>query len=127
MTDDDRRNVPDDEVAKRARALFDESVAELDAATLSRLNRGRHRALDATRGGRAGFRWSPWVPAGGVAAAAVLAVLVVAGRGPGVVPVETDQAADLEMILEGEDFEMLEDLEFYTWMELEDEGASHVG
>ena len=127
MTDKGRRTNPDDEIARRARDLFDQSVEELDAATLSRLNRARHEALDETGVGRPGVRWLPWMPVGAAAAAAALAVLIVNGGGPDIVPVETDRAADLEIILEGEEFEMLEELEFYSWIDLEDDGASHVG
>ena len=126
MTDEGRTK-PDDEIARRARDLFDDSVDELDAATLSRLNRRRHEALDEVRDGRPGLQWAPWMPVGGVAAAAVVAIVVVTGGGPDIVPVETDRAADLEIILEGEEFEMLEELEFYSWIDLEDDGASHVG
>ena len=127
MRDEGRRIKPDDELSRRARALFDDSVDELDAATLSRLNRSRHRALEAARSGHGIRQWVSWAPVGAVAAAAVVAVLILQGGGPEIVPVETDQAADLEIILEGEEFEMLEDLEFYSWIDLEDDGASHVG
>lgn len=127
MNSGNERPLPDDPVARRARGLFDESVEALDAATLSRLNRGRHRALEEARGARPGLRWSPWLPAGGVAVAAAVAVLMVGGGDPAPVPMDADRAADLEIILEGDDFEMLEDLEFYSWMELERDDASHVG
>ena len=36
-------------------------------------------------------------------------------------------ATDLEIILEGDDFEMLENLEFYSWIELDEEPDSNVG
>jgi len=66
-------------VERRARSLFAASVEQLDAATLSRLNRSRQRALDAVRTPRPasfGAGWSRWIPAGAVAAAALGAVLL---------------------------------------------------
>ncbi len=35
-----------EQIEDRAKTLFDESVERLDAATLSRLNQGRHKALE---------------------------------------------------------------------------------
>ena len=34
----------DEPIARQAKQLFDDSVERLDAATLSRLNQGRHQA-----------------------------------------------------------------------------------
>ena len=51
--------------------------------------------------------------------------------GPAEVLVRIDAVAicatDLEIILEVDDFEMLEDLEFYSWIELDEESDSNVG
>ena len=55
----------------QAKALFDESVERLDAATLSRLNQGRQKALQEIDSARPALQWARWVPAGGLAAAAV--------------------------------------------------------
>ena len=54
----------------KAKELFDDSVDRLDAATLSRLNQGRHAALDVLQGSQPVGLWGRWVPATGVAAAA---------------------------------------------------------
>ena len=112
----------DEQTDRRAKALFDESVDALDAATLSRLNRGRQRALAAldTRPNP----WLRWVPAAGMATAALLAVMVLL---PG--PVQPPAGAlpqsvtDMEILLGEDEFEMFEDLEFYTWMDLADENG----
>lgn len=121
-----------EEMEKRAAALFTESVEGLDAETRSRLNRGRQRALEAAKR-RPRFA-SPvaWLPAA-VAAVAAIAIVTWNGADAPTVPV-TDGAprvaADLEMLMDDADLEMLEDLEFYTWMEAEvsagDDGG-HVG
>ena len=126
MTTKRDRQLPDDQLARRARELFDDSVDGLDAATRSQLNRRRHEALEAATGGVA-WRWDRLVPATGVAAAAVLAVLVVNGNRPDVAPMPTNGVADMEILLEGDELEMFEDLEFYTLLEFEANGEAHVG
>ncbi|MGA8205567.1 MAG: hypothetical protein WB812_13675 [Woeseiaceae bacterium] len=103
----------------RAQRLFDDSVNRLDAATLSRLNRGRQRALaELGAAGAARGHWMRWVPATGVAAAALATVMMMNARPPDVVQ-EPVSAADFEMLLDDDDeLEMLEDLEFYSWLDL---------
>ena len=54
-------NESNDKLAQEAKALFDESVDKLDAATLSALNSRRHAALEAARSGRP--EWRRWAPA----------------------------------------------------------------
>lgn len=106
----------DEKFGKRARSLFDASVDGLDAATLSSLNRSRRRAIAEL--GRPGTAWMRWVPAAGMATAMLVAVMLIV-PGPG----QQEQAlptsvTDMEILLGDEEFEMLEELEFYTWMDL---------
>ncbi len=101
--------------SKQAKEQFDDSVERLDAATLSRLNQGRHKALEELRDSRNPARWLRWAPAAGVAAAAVVAVIVM--RGPEVVEIAPVTASDFEMLLEEDGFEMFEDLEFYALLD----------
>ena len=108
-------NESNDKFAKEAKALFDESVEQLDAETLSALNRRRHAALEAARGRQA--EWLRWIPAIGVTAAIVLAVMLATPRPEGVDAVPLD---DMDILLGEDSIEMLEDLEFYAWMELQD-------
>ena len=105
----------DDKFAQEAKALFDESVDKLDAATLSTLNQGRHRALDELHSSRAA--WMRWAPAAGVAAAVVLAVMVTLPR-PDAVDVMPTNVTDMEILLGEDSIEMLEDLEFYTFIDM---------
>jgi hypothetical protein len=105
------------DLAVQAKALFDDSVERLDAATLSRLNQGRQKALEEVRAAGPAGQWARWVPAGGIAAAAVVAVVVWQG-----VVVEPSapaaaSAADFEIMLSEDSLDMLEDLEFYSWMD----------
>jgi hypothetical protein len=114
----------DEELAKRAKEVFDRSVDGLDAATLSRLNRGRQAAL--AKGANPVREWLRWMPATGVAAAALLVMLTF--QGPGDVDVISAPATDLEILLSEESIEMLEDLEFYSWLDTQElEGDGDLG
>jgi len=118
---------PGKQFEEQAKELFDESVEGLDAATLSRLNQGRHKALEEMR--RPGVvPWGRWAPAAGVLAVAVVAAIVM--RLPAGVDAIDDPvtASDFEMLLEAESLEMLEDLEFYSLLDAVDaETNGHVG
>jgi len=112
-----KKPLDEKQLAEQAKALFDDSVEQLDAATLSRLNQGRQQALQEIRDTGSGGEWARWVPAGGVAAAAVVAVVVWQGM-----PVEhsapaAGTATDFEIMLSEDSLDMLEDLEFYSWMD----------
>jgi hypothetical protein len=110
----------------QTRRLLDESAANLDAATLSRLNRGRQAAL-ATRPGTA-RRWAAW--SGGLTVAAVLALAVavvvprhsIAPRGtetPQVV-VESDADADLDLLGADDSSDLVQDMDFYAWLDAQE-------
>lgn len=108
----------DEQIAREAKALFDASVDELDAATLSTLNQVRHRALEDAQSPRSEWmRWMRWVPAAGVASAALIAVMV-ALPGPSEVEVMPAAMADMEILLGEDSIEMLEELEFYSWLDM---------
>jgi hypothetical protein len=122
MNESDRKA----ELARVAKLRFDDSVDALDAATLSRLNRGRQRALAELGGVRRHGAWLRWLPATGVAAAALLAVMLTVDPGTAV-PDDPVSASDFGMLLE-DDLEMIEDLEFYSWLEgAELEAGDDVG
>jgi hypothetical protein len=124
----DTRRDGNDPIVDKAKALFDDSVDSLDAATLSRLNQGRHRALAELERRGSISPWLQWLPATGIAAAVILAVIVM--RGPESVDVVTEAATalDFEMLLEEDSLEMLEELEFYLWLEASDlEANGNVG
>jgi hypothetical protein len=118
----------EEQLSTQAKALFDDSVERLDAATLSRLNQGRQRALQEIHTAEPAGRWALWAPAGGLAAAAVVAVVVWQGA-----PVEhsapaPDSATDFEILLSEDSLDMLEDLEFYSWMDAANlDSGSDVG
>ena len=76
--------------------------------------------LDRRPGGRALSK--VWVPGGALAATAIVA-LVLVNRGPAPVDpsyeaaVATD-ATDMDLLLGDEDLQMLEDLEFFAWVDI---------
>ena len=109
----------DEQFAKEAKALFDASVDELDAATLSSLNQGRHRALEEARSPRGALL--RWAPAAGIAAAVLIGVMVTL-PGPRNADVMPSVVADLEILLGEDSIEMFEELEFYTVLDVMDEG-----
>ncbi len=103
----------DDVFVRAAKARFDDSVRQLDAGTRSALARGRQAALDAAGPARRPA-WFRWMPAAGLATAiAVTAILLRAPEVEPTLPGDTD----IEILLGGDSIEMLEDLEFYAWME----------
>jgi uncharacterized membrane protein YgcG len=109
---------------RRTKRVFDDSVAALDAATRSKLTQARYRALEEQASARdRGWR-SSLVPAGTVAATALVAFLVVWQTQPPV-PESQETLGDLEILLGEEDLEMLdEEIEFYGWLEEQPEFAN---
>ncbi len=109
----------DQAFAEKAKQLFDESVENLDGETRSRLNRGRQAALEQLAAAKP--VWVQWAPAAGVAAAAVFAVVLWTGNQPVDELTPEATASDFEILLTEDSFEMLEDLEFYSWIDLDEE------
>lgn len=104
------------ELERKARALFENSVERLDAGTRSKLTQARNRALHEVKKGALHRRWI-WAPAGGVALAAIVAVVLSSGGLRS--PPETGALAleDIDIVADSENFEMLQDVEFYMWLE----------
>ncbi len=123
------------ELLEGSKALFDSSVDSLDAATRTRLRAARERALEelAPRARFGGPRL--WIPAVAAAGLVALVTLPVLERGGTVADTgfDTMAAADLEILLGEEELEMLAELEFYEWLDLEaqdesgSEGTDGVG
>ena len=95
---------------------LDDSVDQLDAGVLSRLNRARQQALDAGsqrfRGGLFSVRYA--------AAAATVVLMLLAGtlmmvRQPSGPELYSD-IADVEILVTGEAPDFYMDLDFYTWL-----------
>jgi len=115
MNEDRRPPAREDEAwTRRVRTVLDQPNGELDAATLSRLNRARQAALAAALGRRPLRAWWP----AALATAAVLAVAVVLVRIPEpATPAAPVAAEDFEVIAAQDSLELYEDLEFYAWLD----------
>ena len=111
---------PDEQrLATVAGDLLQRSADELDAVTLSRLNRARQAAVASLR---PASTWRGWLlPAYSAAAVAMLIVAIWVGRtvGPAPTPANPAVVQDLDVLLAGENLEMMEDLEFYAWLDPE--------
>jgi len=122
----------DDAFVEQAGSMLRDGAETLDASTRSRLNRTRQKALLELRERSRMQRWiaAQWVPAFGAAFIALLAAGLWFGVGmqtgsenmlqqATVAPVDPGDLADLNILLADENLEMIEDLEFYLWMDAE--------
>lgn len=107
----------------QARTALDESAAALDAATLSRLNRARQAALAQRRVPR---RWL--LPAGFASACVLLLAVFASHRYPPAAdsaefPLGAKAAAagDIDLVASDDEPEFYQDLEFYAWLDAQDQ------
>ena len=98
--------------------VLDESVDNLDGATLSRLAQARNVALDRKRH-RARFLLPFGVVSAGLAAAGVIAVLLLQ-PGPAL---QAPDLADISLLGSDEPLEFYEDMDFYQWLLESEEGT----
>jgi hypothetical protein len=98
------------EFVGRLRQQLDRHADQLDEVTASRLRAARRRALEANT--RRAFRWLP-VSGVAAAAAALLAVLVWQQHSGDLAAVQEDW----DILAAGEELELIEELEFYDWLE----------
>ena len=124
----DRQDSFEQDLSQRLR----DSAGQLDAATRSRLNISRHHAVAQMDRRASRVSRSGWAVVGAVAVA-VLAVGIWRNQRvpatPDALPVATValEAPDLELLLADESLEMLEELEFYAWLDSEASGSETNG
>lgn len=132
---DDRTGKTEDELfVQKAKTLFEQSVDGLDGQTRSRLNQNRQVALAELDSGTVNLgRWMHLAPAAGVAAVVVVAVVLWnanpsldAGISPGD-SIESGISGDFELLMAEESFDMLQDLDFYSWVEIDAEIDTATG
>jgi hypothetical protein len=114
----------DADFERRARELLEEGVTHLDARVRSRLNQARHAALAQLPENRT-RQWArrAVLPVGFATAAAVTMVAVI-GWQQRAVPVAPDDETEVELLADGEAFELLEDDgAFYEWAVSEEAGG----
>ena len=115
-------NTPDP-LEERSRELFDNSVERLDAQTRSRLNQARQRALAEMNKGSARRYWLA-APLGGLAAAALVALILIR---PGGESPSAENASvlldDFDIVADADNFELIQDVEFYSWLAEQNDGT----
>lgn len=126
------------EFEQRARELFDASVDGLDARTRSRLNQARQAATEEIERAHRS-PWRTWAPAGALAAAALVAVLLWRAPDTTESPAQqaqvqpstaTDASGDAaEILAAGDDLDLAaEDLDFYEYVAVAtDDSGNGVG
>ena len=119
---------PPGEFEQHARGVLDESVTRVSAQVRSRLNQARHAALAEIEVRPRAFWRAPafMAPLGGVAAAAVVAVLLFhQGSEHGLAASAGGQAGfeDIELLSDNDSLDLLENLDgsFYEWAATQDE------
>lgn len=103
---------------------LEQSTDTLDASVQSRLYAARRRALASYKGSQEWSyrRWPIWTSA--VAATAVLSLSVLFWQQSGNQAVLPELAAgDMELITNSEEFALLDELEFYQWLEESEQDA----
>lgn len=117
MVSADNDSHPSNALEQRSKALFDASVTHLEAGIRSRLTQARHAAVDTLKQPEP-FALRKWVPVAGAAAIA-LAVTVVLFTGVALQrPSEVTLAADdLALLLEDDNLDLIEEIDFYTWLD----------
>ena len=124
----------DDTFLVQSRRQLDDSIETLDATTLSRLNQARQQALRAASRTGIFHTLIPSTTTTAFAGMAVAALIVVLWN---VIPssfTKSQQLAniheqpfeDIEMLVSDADLELLEDLEFVSWL-LDKETATQQG
>ena len=106
----------DEKLYRQVADALERQAAGLDAATCSRLTRARHQAIAMAAGRRHRI---VWLGVGATAAAAIVAAVWLYGEPPGATDPTWPATVDFETI--GVDLELVEELDFYRW--LEDEAA----
>lgn len=120
MTSNDRDETT--ALERRAKAIFDRSVGDLDGSTRAKLARARMRATEprARAADLFGRRGAPaWVPAGAVAAVAALWLTWQSAPDSMRPAFDVAESTDLELLLGDDELDLVEDLEFYAWLQQE--------
>lgn len=128
----------DENWASRTRELLDHHAEQLDAVQVRRLQQARQRALASAR--RPQFKHLAFGLSAATAASLLLLVLmnpkpdqsimptraITAPTQTTIAPIKkavTLPAADLELIANPDEYALLQDLEFYAWLERTDRGG----
>ncbi len=110
------RNRDEEEFTDRVKAKLDQTADPLDANTLTRLQQIRLAAL-----ARAETEKRPrsWLPVGGVLAATAALALFLLNKDS--IPNAELDANELDILASSDEVELYEDLEFYQWLDADEE------
>ena len=104
-----------DAMLRQVKAALDDSTTNMDAATLSKLNRARQHAIEqaATRPAIPG-----WLPAAAVTASLVVVISLWSALPTDETAMDAMPAALLSeaTVLDDDDIDLLQELEFYAWL-----------
>jgi hypothetical protein len=103
----------DIEFARKLRSVLDADLDRIDGTTRLRLRQIRAAALRTTRPPPRQIRWAP---AAAGATALLAAVILLRGPGPAGAPVP-ETVLDIELITANESLDMIEDLDFFLWLD----------
>ena len=104
----------DDRLIEDIRAALDADLDHVEPQTAVRLRAARMRALE--RAERPARDWTRFAPAGAFASACIVALVFMTAR-PDTPPIGMPE---FEMLASGEDLELIEDLDFYEWLDSQD-------
>jgi hypothetical protein len=121
------RQEMDDIFANRARQVFLASTGRLDPKVLARLSEARRRAVDMVAEGKVPGLHLGWrIPASAVALAFVGAIggaLWMGGNSSNPAAPFTTASTDAPLMMTNDNLDMYADLDFYQWMETQDQPA----
>ena len=99
----------ENEFVEQVKQQLDQQADQLDELTAAKLKAARLRALEAASRPR-----KLWVPAFGTATAAAVMLAVLLWQSPSELPGPFEE---LDIIASGEDLELIEDMDFYDWLD----------
>lgn len=115
----------------KVRGRFAGSVAQLDARTLARLREARTRALAAAGSHTPWWRARWALPAGVAAVAGAIVIAGVVWLNVGTspnpnVPFAAHSNEDMAIELSGDNLDMYADMDFYRWLQVQQQDASQT-
>lgn len=105
--------IQEEKLVNFAKQTLDDSIQNMDPSTVTRLQAARHKAITPSRKSSWGWGLQPtWAMAAACLLIISLAFLnLYTSQAPGIIPFE-----DVEILANTDEWELYEDLEFYTWL-----------
>jgi len=119
----DKNSKAESRLNEITKQMLDQSIDEIDAATLSRLRQARHAAINQNRERKPVMLFRPaLMSAFSVTALALMLVYLNANQAPSMPPRlanedSAQQMDDFNLLANGADLDLVNDLEFYEWLE----------